>query len=962
MNYFKIYTPSQYLDIENKVIPSPKIKVSNFNVEIGDEIKPGDLLFKLDLINPIHLTPMYFSIYASKDEEGFVEDILYGLSEYIDVGSAIFIIHKEKLKKSTNLLKTVKNSNLYDWDYNNKIHSYADKFIKQLDKFYSEISKKNEILIEKLIDNEILKFKDALGLHYNYLEQLYFNNSLEDLNVNLSYPNNLSIGYFQISFKNRKKKLLNLLDFPLGNVSLTSNKIDNLPFLQDLIIQSVTANLSNMNSNLIKVRGISFKDFGFSLTSLSSFSKKFLNEIVIDENNFDSLCEELETRIIEVRKKCLTTYENLFDFNSENPDRAEPFYFIFCSIDDELPDDSKKRLLKFLDSKSIGKAGIFFYVVGLENELIGSSYDLNVSIHSINKKLNKAFLNLSSNRLNLTHLDNQKLESHLLSKKLFSSLINQINNKKDLIKLDPFIDEKKTWFKHNSFDGIRVPIGYAPDNDVELIIGHNTTNYNVLIGGGVGSGKSVLLHNIILGLATRYDVNECQFLLLDYKEGTEFLPYQLLPHTHVLSTESDPVFGLKTLEYVNDEIKKRGSLFKKLGVSNISNFRSQSKDPMPRWIIIIDEFQRMFQDNSISSKVESLFDDLNRRGRAFGIHFILATQSIYDLNMTPATLSQLSIRICLKISEMDASKILHVDNLIPSTFDKPGMCIYNNNIGLIDSNTQMQVPFIPTSTIKSLISDVSNKNKIKTTNHISKGQQFIVFDLQNNFSKSMPFVSIGCSQDIKKTYFNIDLNPQVSSPILIAGNDKQKLKLIFKSFVREYLVNNRNITINCLDFHPLDMDNITSSFTKKDMIYKFQDDEEKFLINLKKLKKQFSESKKINILLLVGLDDSLTLKEYNVDEFGTQSDNKIKALLLEMIKKRLELNIMPVVFLRKLSNFPTVFESSNYEESVSSDNFTRRLFMNTPQDFHYEVGNLNDYKIFYQDIDKSLHDVLTIFE
>ena len=37
MNYFKIYTPSQYLDIENKVIPSPKIKVSNFNVEIGQQ-------------------------------------------------------------------------------------------------------------------------------------------------------------------------------------------------------------------------------------------------------------------------------------------------------------------------------------------------------------------------------------------------------------------------------------------------------------------------------------------------------------------------------------------------------------------------------------------------------------------------------------------------------------------------------------------------------------------------------------------------------------------------------------------------------------------------------------------------------------------------------------------------------------------------------------------------------------
>ena len=149
--------------------------------------------------------------------------------------------------------------------------------------------------------------------------------------------------------------------------------------------------------------------------------------------------------------------------------------------------------------------------------------------------------------------------------------------------MNPFIEKEIFWFKQNSSEGIKVPIGHAASDNIELIIGHDTTNYNVLIGGGVGSGKSVLLHNIILGIATRYDVNECLFLLLDYKEGTEFLPYQFLPHSHVLSTESDPFFGLKTLEYVNEEIKKRGTIFKQVGVSNITDFRSQSKDQMPPW-------------------------------------------------------------------------------------------------------------------------------------------------------------------------------------------------------------------------------------------------------------------------------------------------------------------------------------------------------------------------------------------
>jgi hypothetical protein len=158
------------------------------------------------------------------------------------------------------------------------------------------------------------------------------------------------------------------------------------------------------------------------------------------------------------------------------------------------------------------------------------------------------------------------------------------------------------------------------------------------------------------------------------------------------------------------------------------------------------------------------------------------------------------------------------------------------------------------------------------------------------------------------------------------------------------------------------MDDLTSSFAEKNKIYKFQKSEEIFIKNLKKIKSNFSKSKKNNILLIVGLDDSLSIKENKVDEFGTQSDNQIKNLLLELMKKRLELNILPIVFLRKISNFISIFESSVYENSISNDVFTRRIFMDTPQEFHYEYGNLNDFKVFFQDIDKSTQDILTIFE
>ena len=205
----------------------------------------------------------------------------------------------------------------------------------------------------------------------------------------------------------------------------------------------------------------------------------------------------------------------------------------------------------------------------------------------------------------------------------------------------------------------------------------------------------------------------------------------------MLSTESDASFGLKTLEFIDKEITKRGDLFKKHGVSNIKDLKDKKKIKLPRWCVIIDEFQRMLQYDTVGTKSSALFDDLLRRGRAFGIHFILATQSIYDLNLTPATLSQLSVRICLRISEMDASKILHPDNLVPSTFEKPGMAIYNDNIGLIDANEQVQVPFINTEKILNTIKSLKSLNKTQTENYVYKGQDFeILIQAKLNLKKN----------------------------------------------------------------------------------------------------------------------------------------------------------------------------------------------------------------------------------
>ena len=399
MNQFKVYTPTNYYDNNNNLIHSPLLSVSNYNVDIGDQIKKGDLLYNLELLSSLSdkNLNLLFPVYASIENVGYVKNILWNLGEHVEVGSAILVVQKEKattvkewsskinratltnnqtyesdkIKFKNDWKNEINKSALYDWKLNDKLFDYADNFIKKLDDDFLQIQKSHQNQEQQLINNEISSFRESLGLHYNCFEKLYFSKQLEDLSINENYPRHLPLGHFDFSYKGNKYKLLNLIDFPIGNIALSANKVDDLPYLHDFIIQSVTSVLLNLKPNLIKVRGISFKDFGFSLTSLTNFSQKFFNKIVIDEQSFTDLCEELEARIVEVRKKCLTINDNLIDFNRENPDRAEPFYFVFCSIDNDFPVDLTERLLKFLNSESIGKAGIFFYVIGLKNKLIG---------------------------------------------------------------------------------------------------------------------------------------------------------------------------------------------------------------------------------------------------------------------------------------------------------------------------------------------------------------------------------------------------------------------------------------------------------------------------------------------------------------------------------------------------------------------------------------------------------------
>lgn len=247
---------------------------------------------------------------------------------------------------------------------------------------------------------------------------------------------------------------------------------------------------------------------------------------------------------------------------------------------------------------------------------------------------------------------------------------------------------------------LRVAVGRTGATKLQYLAIGKGTRQHALFAGKTGSGKSTLFHVIITNLALSCSPDEVEFYLIDFKKGVEFKCYaaKRLPHARVVAIESDREFGLSVLQRVDDELKRRGDLFRKMGVQDIAGYkRAGGTEPIPRSLLIIDEFQEFFvEDDDIAQNVSVLFDRIVRQGRAFGIHVLLGSQTLGGAyTLARATLGQMVIRVALQCNEADSHLIMDDSNSAPRLLSRPGEGIYNDAAGAVEGNSPFQVVWLP---------------------------------------------------------------------------------------------------------------------------------------------------------------------------------------------------------------------------------------------------------------------------
>lgn len=195
-----------------------------------------------------------------------------------------------------------------------------------------------------------------------------------------------------------------------------------------------------------------------------------------------------------------------------------------------------------------------------------------------------------------------------------------------------------------------IPLALGVDKKGEDIFFDLNKMPNLLVAGATGSGKSVLLHNIILGSMASLS----QVILVDPKY-VEFSMYESsLGASNIINTASE----LKSLlqDYL---IPKMNDTFKTLKIfkcRNVSEFNQKyPKIKITPTVIVIDEWADLFySDKSLVKDVS----ELAAKCRAAGISIVLATQRPSADVISGIIKANFPGRISLKVSSSTDSRII----------------------------------------------------------------------------------------------------------------------------------------------------------------------------------------------------------------------------------------------------------------------------------------------------------------
>lgn len=220
-----------------------------------------------------------------------------------------------------------------------------------------------------------------------------------------------------------------------------------------------------------------------------------------------------------------------------------------------------------------------------------------------------------------------------------------------------------------------------------------------LISGNTGSGKGILVTNLMLDLCALNSPEEIDLYLIDPKKGVDYAWASRLPHLRggIVADQSDAV---ELLGRLVAEMEDRYELISAHQYRNIDQYnrRVAPMERLRRVIIFFDEVANWMQDEDFKKEVEALLNKIATKARAAGLHLFMVYQRADVQVMTMQLRTNLGNRLILRLPDEGSSKIALGEKGADKLLGKGHL------IAKLDSDEKIyaQVPFIGDDEVEEL--------------------------------------------------------------------------------------------------------------------------------------------------------------------------------------------------------------------------------------------------------------------
>ncbi|MDR0839711.1 MAG: hypothetical protein LBN99_08760 [Oscillospiraceae bacterium] len=450
------------------------------------------------------------------------------------------------------------------------------------------------------------------------------------------------------------------------------------------------------------------------------------------DEELHKVIKDLSDDISERNRTCLRDiYSNIFEYNAEAViKRRIKMLFIndvFAEIDEQL----FKQLLGII--RNGAKTGIFVWIRLPRSAAPNNTERKFYELWEAEPQNAHVFNSTADGTFRLSDGDYSVKLSNIVYRSLAERFIRaagSLKHEESIFLLGDARPDRAAFFSNSAANGIDLPVGIDERGEV-YTLRIDAEHAFGLIAGNPNSGKSALIHAIILQAAMRYPPEELQISIADLKHGSEFRVYQQygLKSVQVVLDDTESDIAQSFLAYYKSEIARRSSVFSELAgksgkiVNKYEEYRLVGDEAgyptkmLPRLLIIVDEFQSLFESGG---DVAELVSELVKQGRAYGISLFMASQRANTdsvRNAFTSTLKDFFVHRVLLKSPQSAAKFVMSERPADSSSEnpaislatmlKPGQAIFNDNSGqTVGNNTTVQCYYAENALISSLCGEL----------------------------------------------------------------------------------------------------------------------------------------------------------------------------------------------------------------------------------------------------------------